>query len=113
MCRTPGVTILQNRPAKRTEVVAALCQRLTHEGWKVLRDSAMMRPGELMPGFMKRIGRAEHVMDPYPDPFRPTPQQPTGSPHLRPHILESKSIKSRFLAPCKTRMISTPWLISR
>ena len=44
------------------------------KGWKVLRDSAMMRPGELMPRFMKRIGRAEHVMDPYPDPFRSTPR---------------------------------------
>jgi hypothetical protein len=36
------------------------------KGWKVLRDNAMMRPGELMPGFMKRIRRAEHVIDSLP-----------------------------------------------
>jgi internalin A len=47
---------------QRTEVVDRLCQRLTQEGWNVLRDSGVMRPGELISGFMKRIGRADRVI---------------------------------------------------
>jgi internalin A len=47
---------------QRTEVVDRLCQRLAQEGWKVLRDSGVMRPGELISGFMKRIGRADRVI---------------------------------------------------
>jgi hypothetical protein len=40
-------------------VVDRLCQRLAQEGWNVLRDNKVMRPGELISGFMKRIGRAD------------------------------------------------------
>jgi internalin A len=47
---------------QRTEVVDRLCQRLVREGWNVLRDSGVMRPGELISGFMKRIGLADHVI---------------------------------------------------
>jgi hypothetical protein len=61
---------------KNASQLRAACQRWSTayargspmKGWKVLRDSAMMRPGELMPGFMKRIRRAEHVIDPLPRP---------------------------------------------
>jgi internalin A len=47
---------------QRTEVVERLCQRLAQEGWNVLRDSGVMRPGELISGFIKRIGRADRVI---------------------------------------------------
>jgi internalin A len=47
---------------ERTDVVDRLCQRLTQEGWNVLCDNTVMRPGELISGFMKRIGRADHVI---------------------------------------------------
>jgi internalin A len=46
----------------RTEVVDRLCQSLAPEGWNVLRDNKSMRPGELISGFMKRIGRADRVI---------------------------------------------------
>jgi hypothetical protein len=45
---------------QRTDVVDRLCQRLTQEGWNVLRDNKVMLPGELISGFMKRIGRGEN-----------------------------------------------------
>jgi hypothetical protein len=38
------------------------CKSLAQEGWNVLRDKKVMRPGELISGFMKRIGRADHVI---------------------------------------------------
>jgi internalin A len=47
---------------RRTEVVDRLCQRLAQEGWNVLRDNKVMHPGELISGFMKRIGRADNVI---------------------------------------------------
>jgi internalin A len=47
---------------QRTEVVDRLCQKLAQEGWNVLRDKDAMRPGELISGFMKRIGRADRVI---------------------------------------------------
>jgi internalin A len=43
-------------------VVERLCQRLAQEGWNVLRDNKVIRPGELISGFMKRIGRADRVI---------------------------------------------------
>jgi internalin A len=52
-----------SEPARqRTEVVDRLCQKLAQEGWNVLRDKDAMRPGELISGFMKRIGRADRVI---------------------------------------------------
>jgi internalin A len=47
---------------QRTDVVERLCQSLSQEGWKVLRDNEVMRRGDLISGFMKRIGRAGHVI---------------------------------------------------
>jgi internalin A len=47
---------------QRIEVVERLCQRLTQEGWNVLRDNGVMRPGELISGFVKRTGRADRVI---------------------------------------------------
>jgi internalin A len=47
---------------QRTEVVDRLCQRLAQEGWNVLRDKDVIHPGELISGFMKRIGQADHVI---------------------------------------------------
>jgi internalin A len=47
---------------KRTEVVDRLCETLGQHGWHILRDSNVLRPGDLISGFMKRIGFADHVI---------------------------------------------------
>ena len=47
---------------KRTEVVDRLCETFDKDGWNILRDKTDMRPGDLISGFMKRIGLADHVI---------------------------------------------------
>jgi internalin A len=47
---------------QRTEIVDRLCQTLGQLGWHILRDSEVLRPGDLISGFMKRIGLADHVI---------------------------------------------------
>jgi hypothetical protein len=47
---------------KRTEVVDRLCERLRQDGWNILRDKTAIRYGDLISGFMKRIGLADHVI---------------------------------------------------
>jgi internalin A len=47
---------------KRTEIVDRLCETLGQRGWHVFRDSNVLRSGELISGFMKRIGLADHVI---------------------------------------------------
>jgi internalin A len=43
-------------------VVDRLCETLGQDGWNVLRDSTVLHAGELISGFMKRIGLADHVI---------------------------------------------------
>jgi internalin A len=47
---------------QRTEVVERLCETLGQHGLNILRDKTAMRSGELISGFMKRIGLADHVI---------------------------------------------------
>jgi internalin A len=47
---------------QRTEIVDRLCETLGQHGWNILRDSNVLRSGELISGFMKRIGLADHVI---------------------------------------------------
>ena len=47
---------------KRTEIVDRLCETLGQDGWQILRDSEVLRYGDLVSGFMKRIGLADHVI---------------------------------------------------
>jgi internalin A len=47
---------------KRGEVVVQLCERMDKDGWNILRDSNVLRSGELISGFMKRIGLADQVI---------------------------------------------------
>ena len=47
---------------KRSEVVDRLCERLRQDGWNILRDKPTIRYGDLISGFMKRIGLADHVI---------------------------------------------------
>jgi internalin A len=47
---------------QRTEVVDRLCETLGQHGWNILRDSEVLRSGQLISGFMKRIGLADHVI---------------------------------------------------
>ena len=39
----------------RTEVVDRLCETLGQHGWHILRDSNVLRSGDLISGFMKRM----------------------------------------------------------
>jgi len=47
---------------KRAEVVDRLCETLAKNGWNIIRDKNAMRSGDLISGFMKRIGVADHVI---------------------------------------------------
>jgi TIR domain-containing protein len=47
---------------KITEVVDRLCETLRQDGWNILRYREELRSGELISGFMKRIGLADHVI---------------------------------------------------
>jgi internalin A len=47
---------------ERAEVVDRLCETLANEGWNIIRDKNAMRSGDLISGFMKRIGVADHVI---------------------------------------------------
>jgi internalin A len=47
---------------KRTEAVDRLCEALDKDAWHILRDKTEIRPGDLISGFMKRIGLADHVI---------------------------------------------------
>jgi internalin A len=47
---------------KRSEVVDRLCETLDKDGWHILRDNNVLRSGDLISGFMKRIGFAGHVI---------------------------------------------------
>jgi internalin A len=47
---------------KRAQVVDQLCETLGEDGWHVLRDKNVLRSGDLISGFMKRIGLADHVV---------------------------------------------------
>lgn len=47
---------------QRTEVVDRLCETLGRDRWNIIRHKTDMRPGDLISGFMKRIGLADHVI---------------------------------------------------
>jgi TIR domain len=47
---------------KRGEVVEQLCEKLGQDGWNIIRDKDAMRSGDLISGFMKRIGLADRVI---------------------------------------------------
>ena len=52
-------------PLKRLgsiEIVDRLCETLGQHGWNILRDSNALRSGDLISGFMKRIGLADHII---------------------------------------------------
>jgi internalin A len=58
---------------ERTEIIDRLCESLRHHGWHVLRDKTDMRPGDLISGFMKRIGLADHVIVVFSDKYLRSP----------------------------------------
>jgi internalin A len=47
---------------QRERVVEQLCARLEADGYRVLRDRTTMRRGELISGFMLRIGRGDRIV---------------------------------------------------
>src|SRR5262249_40464865 len=47
---------------ERKELVERLCARLSGWGYRVVRDKEDMRPGDLISGFLKRIGQGDRVV---------------------------------------------------
>jgi internalin A len=47
---------------RRKQIVDRLCETFDKEGWAIIRDKTDMRPGDLISGFMKRIGLSDHVI---------------------------------------------------
>jgi internalin A len=47
---------------QRTEIVDRLCERLGKDSWHILRDSNVLRSGDIISGFIKRISLADHVI---------------------------------------------------
>jgi internalin A len=47
---------------RRGKVVERRRERLEGEGWNSIRDKNAMRSGDLISGFMKRIGQADRVI---------------------------------------------------
>jgi internalin A len=58
---------------QRTEIVDRLCERLRQDDWNILRDSTVLRSGDLISGFMKRIGLADHVIVVLSDKYMRSP----------------------------------------
>jgi internalin A len=58
----PGAMILPKKHDSARKSIDRLCETLRQNGWNILRDSEVLRPGELISGFMKRIGLADHVI---------------------------------------------------
>lgn len=47
---------------QREAVVAGLCGMLDRDGYEVLKDDRVLRPGDWISTFMKAIGRGDHVL---------------------------------------------------
>jgi internalin A len=58
---------------KRMEVVNRLCETLKKEGWDVIRDTKVVRFGDLISRFITRIGRADKVIAVLSDKYLHSP----------------------------------------
>src|SRR6516165_2213749 len=58
----PGAMILQRLQGSAQRSSIALCETLANEDWNIIRDKNVMRSGDLISGFMKRIGLADRVI---------------------------------------------------
>ena len=54
--------ILQRLQGSAQRSSIALCETLANEDWNIIRDKNVMRSGDLISGFMKRIGLADRVI---------------------------------------------------
>jgi internalin A len=79
---------------KRTEVVDRLCETLGQDGWNILSDKTAMRYGDLISGFMKRIGLADHVIVVLSDKYLRSPYCMTELHYI---YLNSRLEKQEFL----------------
>ena len=57
-----GATILPKTHGSARKSSIGSVRRSDRDGWNILRDKNDMRPGDLISGFMKRIGLADHVI---------------------------------------------------
>ena len=60
--RLPGAMILPKTHGSARKSSIGSARRSDRDGWNILRDSDVLRPGDLISGFMKRIGLADHVI---------------------------------------------------
>ena len=84
---------------KRTLVVDWLCKALGKDGWKIIRDKTDMRSGELISGFMKRIGLADHVIVVLSDKYLRSPYCVTELHYLYQRSLGEKEDFLRRIIP--------------
>ena len=84
---------------QRTEVVDRLCETLGQHGWKILRDNNALRSGELISGFMKRIGLADHVIVVFSDKYLRSPYCMTELHYIYQRSLGEKEDFLRRIVP--------------
>ena len=86
---------------KRTAVVDLLCETLSKEDWNILRDETAMRYGDLISGFMKRIGLADHVIVVLSDKYLRSPYCVTELHYLYQRSLGEKEDFLRRIIPLR------------
>ena len=82
--------ILPKTPGSARKYVDRLCETFDKDGWHILRDKTAMRPGDLISGFMKRIGLADHVIVVLSDKYLRSPYCITELHHIYQRSLGEK-----------------------
>ena len=95
-----------------TEVVDLLCETLRQHGWHILRDSNVLRSGDLISGFMKRIGLADHVIAVSSDKYLRSPYCMTELHSIYQRSLEEKDrlATSQASSPSRYGQIGSAFL---
>jgi internalin A len=85
----------------RAEAVDRLCETLGQHSWNILRDSNVLRSGELILGFMKRIGLADHVIVVLSDKYLRSPYCMTELHYIYQRSLGEKENFLRRIIPLR------------
>jgi internalin A len=86
---------------KRTAIVDRLCETFDKDGWHIIRDKTDMRPGDLISGFMKRIGLADHVIAVLSDKYLRSPYCMTELHYIYQRSLGNKEDFLRRIIPLR------------
>jgi hypothetical protein len=86
---------------RRTEVVDRLCETLGQDGWNIIRDKNAMRYGDLISGFIKRIGLADRVIVVLSDKYLRSPYCVTELHYIYQRSLGEKEDFLRRIIPLR------------